>query len=103
MACKTRYARLGRAIQRVYEWCRENRHLPVQQQHAKLVRRVQGHTNYFGVNGNIVSVKLFVHQAKRSLYKCLHRCSQRTRLNWERLEDLLEDLPLPKVRIVVTI
>ena len=30
VACKTRRARLARAIQRVYVWCRDNRHLPVQ-------------------------------------------------------------------------
>jgi group II intron reverse transcriptase/maturase len=103
VTCKTRRARLARAIQRVYAWCRENRHLPVQQQHAKLVRRVQGHINYFGVNGNIASLKRFVRQAKRSWYKWLNRRSQRARLNWERFADLLEDLPLPKARIVVSI
>jgi len=103
VACKTRRARLARAIQRVYAWCRENRHLPVRQQHAKLVRRVQGHINYFGVNGNIQSLERFVHQVKRGWYKWLNRRSQRARLNWERFENLLQDLPLPTARIVVRI
>ena len=103
VACKTRRARLARAIQRVYAWCREHRHLPVQQQHAALVRRVQGHINYFGVNGNIYSLRRFVHQAKRSWHKWLNRRSQRARLNWERFADLLEDLPLPNARIIVSI
>ena len=103
VACKTRRARLARAIQRVYVWCRDNRHLPVQQQHAALTRRVQGHINYFGVNGNLASLKRFVHQANRSWFKWLNRRSQRARLNWERFEDLLGDLPLPKARIVVSI
>ena len=56
--CKTRRVRLARAIQRVSIWCRENRHLPVGQQHEALRRRVQGHINYFGVNGNMVSLRL---------------------------------------------
>lgn len=103
VACKTRRARLARAIQKVYAWCRTHRHLPVKQQHEALVRRVQGHINYFGVNGNIHSLKRFVHQVKRSWHKWLNRRSQRARLNWERFEDLLEDLPLPKARIVVNI
>ena len=94
VACKTRRARLARAIQRVYAWCRENRHLPVKEQHAKLVRRVQGHINYFGVNGNMASPQRFVQQVIRSWYKWLNRRSQRARLNWERFEDLLEALPL---------
>jgi RNA-directed DNA polymerase len=103
VACKTRRARLARAIQRVYAWCRENRHLPVKEQHARLVRRVQGHINYFGVNGNMDSLQRFVQQAKRSWHKWLNRRSQRARLSWERFEDLLEALPLPKARIVVSI
>jgi len=103
VTCKTRRARLARAIQRVSAWCRANRHLPVQQQHATLVRQVQGHINYFGVNGNIHSLRRFVLQTKRSWFKWLNRRSQRARLNWERFEDLLGDLPLPKARIVVNI
>lgn len=103
VACKTRRARMVRAIQRVYAWCRQNRHLPVQQQHAKLVRRVQGHINYFGVNGNIVNLRRFVSQVKRGWFKWLNRRSQRARLNWDRYEDLLKDLPLPKARIIVSI
>jgi RNA-directed DNA polymerase len=103
VACKTRRARLARAIQRVYAWCRANRHLPVQQQHAQLVRRVQGHINYFGVNGNMASLKRFEHQVKRSWFKWLNRRSQRARLDWGRFHDLLEVMPLPKARIVVSI
>ena len=101
--CKTRRVRLARAIQRVSVWCRENRHLPVAQQHEALRRRVQGHINYFGVNGNMVSLRRFVHQVQRSWFKWLNRRSQRARLNWERFSDLLQDLPLPKARVVVSI
>jgi group II intron reverse transcriptase/maturase len=103
VACKTRRARLVRAVQRVYAWCRDHRHLPVHQQHEGLKRRVQGHINYFGVNGNIASLRRFVSQAKRSWFKWLNRRSQRARLNWERFEDLYEDFPLPQARIVVSI
>jgi RNA-directed DNA polymerase len=103
VACKTRRARLARAIQRVYAWCRMNRHLPVREQHTALARRLHGHINYFGVNGNIASLQRFVRQATRSWFKWLNRRSQRARLTWERFEDLLGDLPLPKARIVVSI
>jgi len=52
MWCKTRRARMRRSVKAVYDWCRRHRHLPVKAQHAALVRRVNGHFNYFGVNGN---------------------------------------------------
>ena len=54
MMCKTRQARLRRSIQAIADWCRRYRHLPVKEQHAALTRRIQGHFNYFGVNGNFV-------------------------------------------------
>lgn len=103
VACKTRRARLARAIKAVHTWCREHRHLPVGQQHAALSRRVQGHLNYFGVNGNMASLTRFARQVTRSWFKWLNRRSQRARLNWDRFEDLLRDFPLPQPRIVVRI
>ena len=103
VACKTRRARLARAIRAVYEWCRDHRHLPVPQQHAALKRRVQGHFNYFGVSGNAQSLKRFRWHVQRSWFKWLNRRSQRARLTWERYEDLLRDFPLPTARIVVSI
>ena len=50
--CKTRCARLRRAIVSVAEWCRRHRHHSVEVQHAALTRRIRGHFNYFGVSGN---------------------------------------------------
>jgi len=103
VACKTRRVRLSRAIRSASEWCRCHRHLPVKEQHAALKRRIQGHFNYFGVNGNIGSLKQLVAQVRRSWHKWLNRRSQRARLTWERYEDLLRDFPLPTPRIVVSI
>lgn len=103
VACKTRRARLMRAIRAVYEGCRDHRHLPVSEQHASLVRRVQGHFNYFGVNGNGPSLRRFHNRVWCSWYKWLNRRSQRARLTWKRYKDLLRDFPLPMPRIVVRI
>jgi RNA-directed DNA polymerase len=103
VTCKTRRARLARAIQAVHAWCRENRHQPVKQQHAMLTRKVQGHINYFGVNGNMDSLERFLLQVRRSWFKWLNRRSQRACLTWARYQALLRDLPLPRARIVVSI
>jgi hypothetical protein len=92
-AFKTRRARLRRAIMAVTDWCRSHRHLPVSKQHAALVRRVSGHCNYFGVNGNSRSLGKLLFHAKRAWYKWLGRRSQRAYLTWERFEDLLRDFP----------
>ena len=99
MWCKTRQARLRRAMQSVAEWCRRHRHLPVQVQHAALKRRLVGHFNYFGVNGNYRSLALLVRVTERVWFKWLRRRSQRKRLSWIRFTRILERFPLPRPRI----
>jgi len=102
-AVQTRSARLARTIQRIYDFCRSNRHKSVRDQHEGLVQRLRGHINYFGVNGNVDRVAQVVHEAKRSWLKWLRRRSQRHRWTWERFNGLLNRLPLPKARVVVRI
>src|SRR4051812_13760253 len=46
LACKTRRARLGRAIQAVYAWCRSQRHEEVAVEAARGPRRLQGPHKY---------------------------------------------------------
>jgi RNA-directed DNA polymerase len=103
LACKTRRARLGRAIRTVYAWCRGQRHEEVAGQHVALCSRLRGHYNYFGVNGNLRSLACLEYHARHAWYKWLRRRSQRTRLNWARFADLLRSYPLPRPRIVVPI
>lgn len=101
MACRTRTARLSRAARRIHEWCRHNRHMPVDGQHDALTRRIRGHFNYFGVNDNCQSLKALLNRVKRSWYKWLNRRSQRSRLNWATFNALLAALPLPAPKVYV--
>ncbi len=102
-ACKTRRARLRRAIQAVYSWCWSHRHEKVPEQHAALVRRIQGHMNYFGVSGNTRALTELAHHAQRAWFKWLCRRSNKTRLTWERFHSLLAAYPLPRPRVYVRI
>lgn len=103
MGCKTRRASLRRAKQALYDWCRRHRHQSVEAQHAALSRRLRGHFNYFGVNGNFQRLLQLVGATKRAWYKWLCRRSQRKRLTWERFTDFLRQRPLPRPRIMVRI
>jgi RNA-directed DNA polymerase len=98
---KTRKARLQRAKQALNDFCRRHRHEPVKEQHASLCRRINGHFNYFGVNGNLARLAQLVRAATRIWYKWLKRRSNRTRLNWQRFGDILRAFPLPRPRIKV--
>jgi RNA-directed DNA polymerase len=92
---KTRKARLQRAKLALNDFCRRHRHEPVKEQHASLCRRISGHINYFGVNGNLDCITRLVRAAERIWYRWLRRRSNRTRLNWQRFGDLLRAFPLP--------
>lgn len=103
LACRTRRARLRRAIQTVYSWCRRHRHEEVAAQYATLRSRLQGHYNFFGVNGNLKSLARLRYHAERAWHKWLCRRSQRARIPWERFQALLRAYPLPPPRVVVQI
>ncbi|MCP4603867.1 MAG: group II intron reverse transcriptase/maturase [Proteobacteria bacterium] len=98
---KTRSSRLTRAIRNAEKLCRSRRHRPIAEQHQALVRRIQGHYSYFGVNDNERSLSQLKYWVERSWYKWLNRRSQRSRLNWERFKEVLRDFPFPKPRVYI--
>jgi RNA-directed DNA polymerase len=101
--CKTMSARLARAIKSAHDFCRSHRHESVKVQHDGLCRRLRGHINYFGVNGNTRSMRLLYEQVRRIWFKWLNRRSQRQSFDWKRYSGLLRSHPLPPVRITVKI
>lgn len=103
VAFRTRGARLRRAINAAVEWCRSHRHDPVKEQHQALTRKLTGHYNYFGVNGNSRALQLLSYAVTRAWKKWLNRRSQRARMNWKRFNELLRAHPLPAATIRVQI
>ena len=65
LGMRTRKARLQKAISAIGDHCRRHRHDSLKEQHLALTRRVQGHFNYFGVNGNIRALGLLVRWVER--------------------------------------
>ena len=103
VAFRTRGARLRRAIKAATEWCRRHRHDPVKEQHLALTRKLNGHYNYFGVNGNVRSLKRLRFAVERAWQKWLNRRSQRARMSWKRFQQLINANPLPVPEIKVQI
>jgi len=103
MACRTRGARLRRAMKDASEWCRRHRHDSVKEQHRALTRKLNGHYNYYGVNGNSEALHKLRFVVTRAWKKWLNRRSQRARMNWKRFNELLKAHPLPAARIKVQI
>ena len=104
LGMKTRKARIQRAIVTLGEWCRRHRHLSLKDQHAALSRRLRGHYQYFGVNGNVQSLRQVLHSTEQLWLRWLRRRSQRgKRLTWKRFAAYLKVHPLPQPRISVQI
>ena len=101
---KTRKARIQRTLVTLGDWCRRHRHLPLKEKHAALSRRLRGHYQYFGVNGNTRCLRQVRYQAQRVWFKWLQRRSQRAgRLTWKRFGAYLRAHPLPPPRFCVQI
>ena len=97
---KTMATRLARALKAVSAWCSKHRHDAVAKQRAALAAKLQGHYGFYGITGNMPSLRSFFHEVTRIWREWLHRRSHRARVTWERFRELLGRHPLPQPRVV---
>ena len=74
--------------QQVRDELRRRRHQPIPEQGRWLGSVVRGHRAYYAVPGNRAAVAAFRTQATRDWHDVLRRRSQRTRLDWKRMNRL---------------
>ena len=53
-----------------------------------LSRKLRGHCNYYGINGNLKSIQRFYRYAKGRAYWMFNRQSQKARVTWELMEKI---------------
>lgn len=95
---RTSRTRLTRAIRAIAVWCRQSRHLPIDEQSAKLGRKMRGHFNYYGIQGNSRALAGFSHAVRRVWRKWLSRRNNKG-VTWDRFADVCVRFPLPAPRI----
>ena len=100
---KTAKSRLARAISRIGEWCEKHRRLPIREQHKALCAKVRGHNAYFGITGNYRSLGLFVRGVAGRWRFWLNRRGNDVSFTFEKLDKLLEWLPLPRPSVVQSV
>ena len=100
---KTAKGRFQRAARRVWEWCREHRHLSLPEQRKNLSQKLRGHYGYYGITGNFVALARFRKVVVYAWRRWLSRRSQRGTLPWEQFNRLLQHHPLPRARIAHSI
>ena len=97
---KTISKRLSSKIQGIGKWCQENRHLPIRDQHKTLCLKLQGHYQYYGINGNSRCLNAFRYAVTRLWHKWLNRRTRKGKRNWDSFQDFLKHFPLPKPKIM---
>jgi RNA-directed DNA polymerase len=95
---KTKRQRRWDTIRRIAEELRQRRHEPINVQGRWLASVLRGHYAYFSVPTNLAAVRTLRHHVKVRWYLSLARRSQRTRLNWRRMNIVVRKyLPAPTV------
>jgi group II intron reverse transcriptase/maturase len=97
---KTIGKRLRRTIKSLWEWCRNNRHLPLLEQYRKLCSKLRGHYQYYGIRCNYRMLEVVFEKVKRAWRYWLSRRSHKGNISWEKFEVIKRNLPLPRPRIV---
>jgi group II intron reverse transcriptase/maturase len=88
---RTARAKLYSACRRIKEWIKKNRHLPGKELFRGLNIRLQGHYNYYGVYGNILSLYRFVWWVRICAFKWLNRRGGKKKsFTWEKFAAILD-------------
>jgi group II intron reverse transcriptase/maturase len=64
-----------------------------------LTAKLRGHYQYYGVSGNMASLRRYYATALRLTLKWLNRRSQNKAFNWQGFKEYLKHYPLPQPRI----
>jgi len=97
---KTAGRRLSRFLKRQWQWCRENRHEPIKEQHRRLCSKLRGYYLYFGVRSNYKALEVVFEFIEKAWRFWLSRRSHKGGISWAKFEKIRASFVLPKPRIV---
>jgi RNA-directed DNA polymerase len=97
---KTKAKKFRVALGNIKEWCKGNRHLPVDEQHRLIADRLRGHYAYYGIRGNSRSIAQFREEVKRKWHYWLGRRSSKDADEANRWKWLDSCYRLPPARLV---
>ena len=78
---------------RISQWCKANRHAPLEKQQQVLNQKLRGHYGYYGRRGNRARCGNLQYQVVLTWWRWLRRRSQRG-LSWGAMTRLLQRYPL---------
>jgi RNA-directed DNA polymerase len=90
--------RMRAKLREVNDQLKQRRHQPIPVQGQWLRSVLQGHVAYYAVPGNTDAVSAFRYHVTQHWFKALRRRSQRTRINWSRMNRVATRW-LPQIRV----
>ena len=93
---KTARKRLSRFMKKVWQWCKENLHEPIKEQHEVLCSKLRGFYQYFGVRGNYKALEVVFEYTERAWRHWLSRRSSKGKVFFGELRNTYP-LPLPRI------
>jgi RNA-directed DNA polymerase len=97
---RTAQKRLRRSIKALWQWCKENRHLPFKKQYRMLCLKLRGHYQYYGIRSNYHQLEAVYQQVMKGWWYWLNHRNRRRDLEWEKFKRILTIFPLPRPRII---
>ena len=97
---KTMGTRVSRFVKAIWQWCRLNRHEPLEQQHKMLCTKLRGHYQYYGVTHNYGALNVVNHHVRRSWQYWLSKRSHKGIVRWDCYMALISKkylLPRPRI------
>jgi group II intron reverse transcriptase/maturase len=98
---KTRCKKMHAANKAIWQWCKQNRHMPIKEQWQKLCQKLRGHYQYFGIRGNSESMERHRWNTRMSWKHWLGHRHRNGNISWEAFERrYAKAFPLPTPRII---
>jgi RNA-directed DNA polymerase len=93
---RTARKRLSRFMKRIWQWCKDNLHEPIEEQYKILCSKLRGFYQYYGVRGNYKALEVVFEHTERAWRRWLSRRSRKGKVLFETLRKTYP-LPLPKI------
>lgn len=100
MMHKTSSKTMTRKLKENNQWLRKVRNVATLKELWPVIKsKIIGHYNYFGINGNIRSLRKYYRNVVKMIYKWINRRSQKKSMNWKQFTNYLQWNELPQPRI----
>jgi len=88
---KTNTKRLSRAVSRMNDFIKRNRHIELRELIAEINLKLRGHYSYYGITFNFKGIAMYYAEVSKYLLKWLRRRGGKTKWKWENFQSLIDE------------